>query len=49
MVPYSLTPEFSVAYGYRTCQLFSAEQAAELAQRWQTAKQEHMARSLSEN
>ena len=25
-------------------QLFSAEQAAELAQRWQTAKQEHMAR-----
>jgi hemerythrin superfamily protein len=25
-------------------QLFSAEQAAELAQHWQTAKQEHMAR-----
>jgi hemerythrin superfamily protein len=25
-------------------QLFNAEQAAELAQRWQTAKQEHMAR-----
>ena len=25
-------------------QLFSAEQAAELAQRWQIAKQEHMAR-----
>ena len=25
-------------------QLFSTEQAAELAQRWQTAKQEHMAR-----
>ena len=25
-------------------QLFSAEQAAELAQRWQAAKQEHMAR-----
>ena len=25
-------------------QLFSVEQAAELAQRWQTAKQEHMAR-----
>ena len=30
---------FDVAY-----QLFSAEQAAELAQHWQTAKQEHMAR-----
>ena len=26
------------------CQLFSVEQAAELAQRWQMAKQEHMAR-----
>jgi len=25
-------------------QLFNAEQAAEIAQRWQTAKQEHMAR-----